>query len=126
MDVLIQFGFSVDEINNILNTNQDIVNANYVDIKEIINLLISVGCLESHIKNIIISNPFILTEDILNIKRIITRLQYYDFTHLEIFFESNPFFLLMDINELNRIFSDKVKEGLSNEQIRDYFYYQFI
>ena len=123
MDVLIRYGFSMEEIKNMMENNQDIENIPDKNIYDIIDILGSVGCLSNHIKNIFYSNPFVLSRNPKDIKKLIERLKNYNLTHLEILFDSNPYFLNIGELEIKKIYKNKQKEGLNEDEIKDFFYY---
>ena len=54
MDVLIRFGFTIEEIKNMMDANHDLELVNDKDIYELIEALIKVGCTDNMIKNIFI------------------------------------------------------------------------
>lgn len=123
MDVLIRYGFSMEEIKNMMENNDEIERIPDKNIYDIIDILGSVGCLSNHIKNILYSNPFCLSRNPKDIKDLIKQLEDLRLTHLEILFDSNPYLLNIGENEIQRIKKQKEKEGYSEEQIKEYFYY---
>jgi len=60
MDVLIRFGFSIEEIKNMMDTNILIDTVKEDNLIELINILKRLGCKDSVIKNILVANPFYL------------------------------------------------------------------
>ena len=52
MDVLTRYGFTFEELNYMLESNDDINKLNESDIYEKIDILGQVGCMSDHIKNI--------------------------------------------------------------------------
>ncbi len=123
MDVLIRYGFSMEEIKNMMENNDEIERIPDKNIYDIIDILGSVGCLSNHIKNILYSNPFCLSRNPKDIKDLIKQLEDLRLTHLEILFDSNPDLLNIGENEIQRIKKQKEKEGYSEEQLKEYFYY---
>ncbi len=123
MDVLIRYGFSMEEIKNMMENNDEIERIPDKNIYDIIDILGSVGCLSNHIKNILYSNPFCLSRNPKDIKDLIKQLEDLRLTHLEILFDSNPYLLNIGENEIQRIKKQKEKEGYSEEQLKEYFYY---
>lgn len=121
MDALIRYGFSVEEIKNIMNTNEDINNITDKDINSIIELLEKYNCKINHIKNIIITNPFLLTREIDEIEKSISALL--DITdRVEILLDTNPFLLNIGERDINSTIRRLYNEGLKKEDIIDYFY----
>ena len=58
MDVLIRFGFSIEDIKNMMDTNIEIDNINDNNLSMLINILKNIGCCDMQIKNILVANPF--------------------------------------------------------------------
>ena len=123
MDVLIRYGFSIDEIKNMMDTNEEIEGIPDKNIYELIDILGSVGCMNNHIKNIFYSNPFSLSKNIKEIKRTIEALKEIGLTHIEVLLDTNPYLLNIKETEIRKIKKQKEKEGWIEEQIQDYFYY---
>ena len=123
MDVLIRYGFTMEEIKNMMENNSEIENIPDKNIYNIIDILGSIGCLNNHIKNIFYSNPFCLSRNPKDIQKLIRKLQEKNLTHLEVVFDSNPYLLNITEKEIDRVVRKKEKEGLSKEAIRDYIYY---
>ena len=121
MDALIRYGFSVEEIRNIMNTNEDINNISDKEINSIIELLEKYNCKINHIKNIIITNPFLLTREIDEIEKSIGALL--DVTdRIEVLIDTNPFLLNIGERDINSIIRRLSNEGLKKEEIIDYLY----
>jgi len=123
MDVLIRYGFSMEEIKNMMENNTEIESIPDKNIYEMIDILGSVGCLSNHIKNIMYSNPYFLSKNPKDIKKLIQKLLSLKLTHLEILFDTNPYLLNSSETEIQKIIKQKEKEGLKEEEIKDYFYY---
>lgn len=121
MDVLIRYGFSIEEIKNMMDSNTSIESIDDRDIYELIDLLGSVGCMNNHIRNIFISNPFYLSRNTNDIKELIKKLYDLNFNNLYVLFDINPFILNLDCNEIEEIYNTKKSEGLSDDEIVDYF-----
>ena len=126
MDILMRYGFSIEEIKNMMDANDDLENVLDQDILDLINILIDVGCHEEHIMNIFNCNPFVLSKDINEIKLLIEKLKSLKIKHLYIVFDSNPYLLNLTANEIENIYNDKIDEGLNSEEIADYFYHNII
>ena len=110
MDVLIRYGFTIDEIKNIMNSNQYFENINDKDIYSLIDILGKCGCMSNHIKNIFITNPFIFNRKISDILDTINFLSDIGLNNLFILFDTNPYILNIDYKELNRIYKKVKKE----------------
>ena len=123
MDVLIRYGFSMEEIKNMMENNIEIANIPDKNIYDIIDYLGNIGCLSNHIKNIFNSNPFLLSKNPKEIKKTIQAYKDMRLTHLEIVFDSNPYLLNIGETEIKKIQKKKEKEGLTEDEIKDYFYY---
>ena len=122
MDALIRYGFSVEEIRNIMNTNEDINNINDKEINSIIELLEKYNCKINHIKNIIITNPFLLTREIEEVEKTICSLL--DITkEVELLLDTNPFLLNIGERDICSTVRKLVNEGLKKEEVIDYLYF---
>ena len=124
MDVLIKYGFTIEEIKNIMDSNQEFDNIDDKDIYKIIDLLGSIGCLSNHIKNIFITNPFIFNYNYDNLVNLINYFKMIGLNNLYIIFDSNPFLFNIDYKELEKKYKKLLKEGLNDEEIKNYFYYE--
>jgi hypothetical protein len=126
MDVLIRYGFSIEEIKNIMDTNILISNIEDNDIYALIDLLGSVGCMNSQIRNIFICNPFYLSRSVNNIEELINTLKEYGFTELNYLFDSNPYILNINASDIIKLYNDKKSIGMSDEEIRDFINYNVL
>ena len=126
MDVLIRFGFTIDEIQSMMNTNDSIDTVSDKDIYELIDILKNVGCNETHIKNIILCNPFYLTRDVLKVHRLIQKLYEIGCSYLYLLFDSNPYILNLNDSDLNKLYNKKIHEGFTREEIIDFINYERI
>ena len=126
MDILMRYGFSIEEIKNMMVANDDLENVLDQDILDLINILIDVGCHEEHIMNIFICNPFVLSRNISDIKSLIKKLESLKIKNLYMVFDSNPYLLNLTINEIDNIYKNKKKEGLDDDEIADYFYHNIV
>ena len=124
MDVLIRFGFSIEDIKNMMDTNQEFDDIDDNNIYKIIKILNDVGCDSDMIKNIFITNPFVLNNDLNKMNKLIDRLYKYGINDLEILFDSNPYILNLDYKDIDKIYKKLVKINMSNDEIVDYFYYE--
>lgn len=111
MDTLVRFGFSIEDIKNMMDSNQQIEKLDEQTIKEIIKILKDINCTEEEIKNILITNPFCLNIDINTIKELIRELKDLNIKKLNILFNSNPYLL----NNKNSIKKIKKDDNLYNE-----------
>lgn len=126
MDVLIRYGFTIEEIKIMMNTNDEIGDLDDSVVNELISILEDNDCSESEIKNIFICNPFYLTNNSNSINKLISKLKEIGITPLHLLFNSNPYILNMSDKELDKLYNNKVKEGLSKEEIIDYINYNII
>ena len=124
MDVLIKYGFTIEEIKIIMDSNINFDSINDKDVNELINILDDIGCLNKHIKNIFISNPFIFNQSINEIKKIIEFFYKIGLDNLWYLFDTDPFLLNNKYNFYKRIYDRFRKENKSDEEIVNYFYYE--
>lgn len=124
MDVLIRFGFSIEDIKKITDSNNDINELDDKYISEVISILKSVGCSNLQIINIINTNPFCLNMKADEIKKVMAKLLDIGILNLNILLDSFPLILNMDYNELDNIYNNKKESGISQEEILNYFYYE--
>ncbi len=126
MDVLIRFGFTIDEINLLMDTNRFIEEVPDSDVQELIHLLEEIGCNDSQIKNIFLCNPFYLSRNIKEVKDLIHKLEEIGCSYLYLLFDTNPYLLNMDVEELDKLYNRKIHEGLSKEEVIDYINYNIL
>ncbi len=126
MDVLIRYGFTIEEIKSMMDSNNQIESTEDKSIYELIDLLGSVGCLSNHIKNIFLCNPFYLSRNISEVKNLIEKLYELGFNNLYILFDTNPYILNLNSYELEEIYNNKKSEGLSDEETIDYINFNTI
>ena len=126
MDILMRYGFSIEEIKNMMDANDDLENISDHSILELINILIDTGCHEEHIMNIFNCNPFVLSRNTDEIKSLIKKLKKLELKHLYLVFDSNPHVLNMNESDIERICKEQSEAGLSSEEIVDYFYHNII
>ncbi|MBQ3307885.1 MAG: hypothetical protein IJG68_06830 [Bacilli bacterium] len=124
MDKLIRFGFSIDEINNMMNSNPEINDISDNDVSEIINILKGIDCSKDQIMNILVTNPFVLTGEITEIKKIIVKFLDFGIEDLAFLFDTNPFLLNINYKEIDSTIKRKTKMGESIDEIKDFFYYE--
>jgi hypothetical protein len=123
MDALIRFGFSIEEIKDMMDTNTSIENTSDKVINELINILMNNNCDRSKIKNIILCNPFYLSRNITDINNLIYKLKYLDIKEIDMLLDSNPYILNLDVNDLNNIVKKQTELKKSNDEIIDYIRY---
>ena len=125
MDVLIRYGFSIEEIKNMMDTNDSIDSVPDQDIYELIEILEKVGCSEKQIKNIFLCNPFYLTRKTFDVHNLIKKLYEVGCRTLSFVFDSNPYLLNTQDEEIEAFVLKKVHEGYSKEEIIDLIEYTF-
>ena len=64
MDVLIRFGFSINEIQSMMDNNPSLESIPDKDIYLFIEILNKVGCTDEMVKNIFLCNPFCISRNI--------------------------------------------------------------
>ena len=126
MDVLIRYGFSIEEIKNMMDTNYLINNIEDNDIYTLIDILGSVGCMNNQIRNIFICNPFSLSRNTYEVSELISKLKEYGFSELNYLFDSNPYILCLNSSDIELLYNEKKNESLSDEDFRDYINYNII
>ena len=126
MDVLIRYGFSIEEIKNMMDTNKFIDEISDKDIYELIDILEKLGCDFNSIKNIFICNPFYLSRGVNDINNLIKKLYEIGCSHLNILFDSNPYILNLSDIDIEKIYNTKLDEGFNNDEIVDYINYNVI
>ena len=126
MDSLIRFGFTIEEINILMDTNEDISLIGDNDVNSVIELLKSNNCNIDTIKNIFISNPFIITNNISDTNKLISKLKELGFKNINLLFDSNPYILNISDKQLEKLYNKKKEEGLSKDEIMDFISYNLI
>ena len=123
MDVLIRFGFTIEEIQNMMNSNEDILQVDDSEIEELIKLLKDFGCSLNSIKNILSCNPFYLTRGLNSIKKLLNKFYELGFSYLYILFDSNPYILNKSDTDLEELYNQKISEGLTKSEVLDFIQY---
>lgn len=123
MDILIRYGFSIEEIKNMIDANEDINDVSDKDVSSLIDILTQIGCTSEIVKNIFITNPFYLTRNIDEVKSLIMKFLDIGLGNLNILFDSNPYLLNITYKDVDGIYKEKIKEGLSDEEIKQFFYF---
>lgn len=126
MDILIRFGFSMEEIQNMMDTNDIIEETSDKNINEILDTLKRIDCQEEQIKNIFICNPFCLTKEAKEINDTLQELKGLHFSSLALLIDSNPYLLNIQKEELKDWIERKRKEKLTDEQLRDCILYDML
>lgn len=126
MDVLTQYGFSIEEIQGMLDTNIIIESVEDRDIYELIELLKSIGCSIDIIRNIFLCNPFCLSNNLTSTRKLIDKLYEVGLDYLFVLFDKNPYLLNINELELDSFYQKMKKEGMRNEDIFEYLSYHFI
>jgi len=126
MDSLIRFGFTIEEINILMDTNEDISSISDIEVNNIIKLLKDINCSNNTIKNIFICNPFIITNNINDITKLIDKLKELGFKNINLLFDSNPYILNISDKLLEKLYNKKKDEGLKKEEIIDFISYNSI
>lgn len=126
MDVLIRFGFSIEEIKNMMDTNEELDNVDDSTAQNLIQLLCDLGCSEEDIKNIFICNPFFLSRAMQDVKDLITRLKSLGIRDFVSLFDSNPYLLNGTVEDFNVLYESLKKEGYSKKEILESLILDFI
>ena len=126
MDSLIRFGFTIEDINILMDTNEDISLVSDNEVNEIIKLLENNNCSINTIKNIFICNPFVITSSIIDINKLIDKLKEIGFKNINLLLDSNPYILNKSDKELEKLYNKKKEEGLNKEEIMDIISYNNI
>lgn len=126
MDCLIRFGFTIEEINILMDTNEDISLVSDSDVNEIINLLKNNNCSIDTIKNIFICNPFTITNNINDTIKLIDKLKELGFKNINLLFDSNPYILNISDKTIEKLYNKKKDEGLEKSEILDFISYNVI
>lgn len=126
MDVLIRFGFSIEEIKNMMDTNIWIDRISDQSLQNLITILENINCSKKQIKNILIANPFYLNIEEEKVLDLLSLLKEMKFTNLNLLFDSNPFLINLTREEFENLLKKKREESLSIEEIKDYINYELI
>ena len=121
MDVLTRYGFTFEELNYMLESNDDINKINESDIYEKIDILGKVGCMSDHIKNNIICNPYYLTRNSKDVNKLIAKLYEIGLSNLFIIFDSNPYILNYSSKDIEDVVSMFKKKKINASDIVNYF-----
>ena len=103
MNSFINLGFSIEEIQMMMNTNILIQNQPDDVLKEAISLLKKIGCQTIQIKNIIYTNPFYFNQDGKKVIKMIQYLEDCGITNIPVLLDMNPYLLNYSVEELKKI-----------------------
>lgn len=126
MDVLIRFGFSIEEIKNMMDTNLNIDNTADEELKKLIRILRENSCSEDEVKNVLISNPFYLSRNYYEIVKLIDVMKEFGLISLNTLFDSNPFILNLEEGDFLELIKNKQREGFNDIEIRDFICYDLV
>ena len=126
MDVLIRYGFTIDEIKSMMDTNINIEEFSDNDIYELIDILEKLGCSKDIIKNIFLCNPFYITRNVNDVNNLIKKLLELGFNNLYLLFDTNPYILNMNDDDILSICDKMSEEGKDKEEIINYINYNII
>ena len=126
MDSLIRFGFTIEEINILMDTNEDISLVSDNEVNSVIELFKKNNCSDDTIKNIFICNPFSITNSINDTSKIIDKLKELGFKNINLLFDSNPYILNMSDKLIEKLYNKKQEEGLNKDEIIDFISYNVI
>ena len=119
MDELIRYGFSIEEIQNMMDNNMMINSIKDTDVSSLLKLLESIGCSRSQIKNISITNPFYFSQNISSIEELLMILKEMGFSSLPILLDENPYLLNLSHEDLLQIVKKMRKDGIQEVEILD-------
>ena len=122
MDVLIRYGFSIEEIKNMMDTNDSIESIPDKEILEFLNILTDIGCHEEHIMNILSCNPFSISRNNFEIKKLFNKLNEIGIKDICSLIDSNPYILNLNDIDIDVICNKLISDGLSENELANYFY----
>ena len=117
MEELYKLDIKEIELNEMIETNADILNLEETDICNSIELLKQIGCSDGNIKDIIISNPFYLNRVSSDVINLANKLREIGLTDLNLIFDSNPYLLNKNDFEINEYIEKEIASGKSLEDI---------
>ncbi|MBQ6323925.1 MAG: hypothetical protein IJI22_03735 [Bacilli bacterium] len=126
MDYLIRFGFSIEDIKNMMDTNIYINSVSDTNVKKLIDILEKCDCTTVQIRDILLCNPFYLNQEINTVKETIKYLEKFGFKKLNILFGTNPYLLNLNCLEISEIINTLKDKKASVEEIIDYFNYNLV
>ena len=122
MDVLIRYGFTIDEIKSMMDANEQIDEVHDQDVSSLIELLEKVGCTRQIIKNIFLCNPFFLSRNGKEVQCLLDKLYEIGCTYLYLLFDHNPYLLSYKDTDIEAIYNQKRSLGFSKDEILDELY----
>lgn len=126
MDFLIRYGFSIEDIKEMMDTNIVIDSLNDENASMLVDVLNRLEIEKFEIRNILVANPFYLNRNIREIESLILEFSKLNIKDLKTLFEANPFILNMDVKEFKEMISSLEKQGFNKLEIIDYLKYDFI
>ena len=102
MNSLIKLGFSIEEMQMIMDTNIQIKNIPDSHIQRLLSILEKCDCSEEDIKNIITCNPFYFNKDSKEIESMLKYLSKMVYP-IKILFNTNPFILNKTLEEVKEL-----------------------
>lgn len=121
MEILFELGISDSDIKNMLEQCPDIMDMEYNEIREKIDILRYIECNDRHIRNIIVSNPYYLDRINNDILKLIMYLKEIGISCINLLLDSNPYLLNRDVFEIREYIDSKKNMGLSLWEIVDEF-----
>jgi len=121
MDTLVRYGFSIEEIKNMMDSNQEIEKTDDKIILELITILEKNNCNKDSIKNTFITNPFYLSKKPLEIEKLILEFKKIGIKDINLLIDSNPYIINLKSNEIKSI---KDSLNLTKQELINYFYYE--
>lgn len=119
MDTLVRYGFSIEDIKNMMDSNQEIENIEDSVILKLIKLLENENCSQDSIKNIFITNPFYLNRDVEKVERLFKELKKNGIKKLNILFDMNPYLLNLNDTDLNDLI---ISKRLNRKDFAEFIY----
>ena len=119
MDTLVRYGFSIEDIKNMMDSNQEIENIEDSVILKLIKLLENENCSQDSIKNIFITNPFYLNRDVEKVEGLFKELKKNGIKKLNILFDMNPYLLNLNDTDLNDLI---ISKKLNRKDFAEFIY----
>jgi len=121
MEILFELGISDNDIKNMLEQCPNIMDMEYNEIREKIDILRYVECNDRHIRNIIVSNPYYLDRINNDVLKLVMYLKEIGISCINLLLETNPYLLNRDVFEIKEYIDSKKNMGLSLWEIVDEF-----
>lgn len=119
MDTLVRYGFSIEDIKNMMDSNQEIENIEDSVILKLIKLLENENCSQDSIKNIFITNPFYLNRDVKEVEGLFKELKKNGIKKLNILFDMNPYLLNLNDTDLKNLI---ISKNLKSKDFAEFIY----